>query len=779
MDRYNRLLRAACTALTAALMAGCAACLAVWGLGFEVSWLPVYALALLSAAAVQLARRGPVWAVSAAAGIAVAAAFLLAGRAQQIGAALKAWAQAGPSADLAAYASAGSGLALLLALLLGALFALMLCANSCAPFALMVLLAAVICALAGNEDISLWAALPGLAAGVAVFALPEDTRREGVRPVLLIPALVLALLALVLSPAAHTTWEPLESLAAQIRAIMQDYTRFTEERLAFSINEKGYDHAGMIGDEVVAMLGGPANPTDDMVMRVETDADLLLRGTIKRNYTGYSWVDAQAKARYLYYDFTHGSVRDTVFDADAAEKLKGFSLHSGRVEMLEDGTSTLFVPGQLAEFEMSLADAVYYNSAGELFLTRAVDAGDSYAFSTRIAQDDSALIAAVAGREGVQDKRYAEILADCTGLPEGIDSRVYALAVELTGNSANAAEKALAIRDYLAQNYDYTLEGGYPEPGRDFVSWFLLESKEGYCSYFASSMAVLCRIAGLPARYVEGYYVKANPGGESIITGENAHAWVEVYFSGLGWIAFDPTARTMDRGGDEQTDNSGGMDNSGVMDQFARTEDENPQGEPTPPPPSGGDAPDDNQPTPTPDPGENPMPDENKPDAPAGQKPPENGRDKDRDKNYVWLWILLALVLLAVIALAVLWVRKRLNDTDPLKLCATVRSGNMAALILYRGILTLLAQIGMVPVNGETPDAFAARATAGMPNPAYERFVSEVVKARYSGKNVSRGILNDGREAYIVFLNGMRRGEKIRFHIHRVLHGLGSFENIP
>jgi len=240
--------------------------------------------------------------------------------------------------------------------------------------------------------------------------------------------------------------------------------------LAFSINEEGYDHAGMIGDQVVAMLGGPADPAENPVMRVKADSSMLLRGTIKRSYTGYSWVDDQAKARYLYYDFTHRSVRNSVFDTNTSAGSEGFEHRDAEVEMISNGTSTLFVPAQLTGFEMDLADAVYYNSAGEMFLTRDVQAGDKYSLSARVPRSESGLIAACAQKSSVQDKRYADILAQYTVLPEGIDSRVYALAVELTQHTNNPAEKAYAIQNHLAQNYKYTLDGGYPNAGEDFVS---------------------------------------------------------------------------------------------------------------------------------------------------------------------------------------------------------------------------------------------------------------------------------------------------------------------
>ena len=117
--------------------------------------------------------------------------------------------------------------------------------------------------------------------------------------------------------------------------------------------------------------------------------------------------------------------------------------------------------------------------------------------------------------------------------------------------------------------------------------------------------------------------------------------------------------------------------------------------------------------------------------------------------------------------------------TDPLKMCMASRSGAAAALILYRAILTLLAQTGLAPMNGETPEAFAARAVQAMPNADYERFVSEVARSRYSGRPVTRQTLESGRRAYLTFLNSMRRSEKLRYPLRRVLHGLGDLEQIP
>lgn len=795
MNKTNHLLRTLCTVAAAALMAGCSAYLAARTPGFHPSWAAVYFAAFAASAVTQLGRRGSAWAIGAASAVLIALGALTALYFGDLAAGVQALMdpllEMNPAEN--ANAAAGTGLALLLAVSLGALFNLLLHAISGAAFVLLVLIASVLCALTVNPEISIWAALPGLAAGVAAFGLPGVSHKDGVRPVLVVPALVLALLAFMIAPAQNTTWAPLEQLAQRVRAIVEDYIRFTEERVAFSINEEGYDHAGMIGDTVVAMLGGAADPDDGAVLRVQSDSQLLLRGTIKRSYTGYSWVDDVPKARYLYYDFTHRGVREDVFDSENARKLDGFGLKRARVEMLDAGTSTLFVPGQMAEFEMGLSDAVYYNSAGEIFLTRPVQRGDSYAFSAYIPDSHQALVSAAAKLQASKDENYDRMLADYTALPDGVSSRVYALAVELTGGTNNPAEKALAIQEYLAKNYTYTLEGRYPDAGEDFVSWFLLEEKQGYCSYFASAMAVMCRIAGMPARYVEGYFVPA--AGESVLTGKNAHAWVEVYLKGLGWVAFDPTARSMELSGDTPEHNPGGYDDSGVEEEDGREnpfDGLHPEDEPSPSPtPDVGSNPDptpendsganDPEPTPTPENGDAPPSDGEEPPPQQDPSPQDAPKDssKDADSNHAWMWVLIVLILIAAIVLAVLWVKKRLQDTDPLNMCASVRSGALAGMVLYRGILTLLAQMGLAPMNGETPQAFALRADAAISNPAYLRFVDGVVTGRYSGKGFGRETLDNGRKAYAVFLRNMRRGEKLRFCIRRIFHGLGSFENIP
>ncbi len=120
------------------------------------------------------------------------------------------------------------------------------------------------------------------------------------------------------------------------------------------------------------------------------------------------------------------------------------------------------------------------------------------------------------------------------------------LAETITLGEDNTLAKVLLIRDYLKENYFYSLRPGLAVDG-DQLSHFLNESKKGYCSYFAFAMALMCRSLGIPARVAVGFYV--DPESEVLnfyeVRAYQAHAWVEVYFGDYGWIEFDPSSENL------------------------------------------------------------------------------------------------------------------------------------------------------------------------------------------------------------------------------------------
>ena len=124
-----------------------------------------------------------------------------------------------------------------------------------------------------------------------------------------------------------------------------------------------------------------------------------------------------------------------------------------------------------------------------------------------------------------------------------IPERVRRLAEEIVEGATTDYERAARIERFLLTQYPYDLRvPPYPEDG-DAVDVFLFEVQKGYCSQFATAMAIMGRLVGLPTRVAVGYL----PGRYNSFTGvhevrtQDAHAWVEVKFRRHGWVAFDPT----------------------------------------------------------------------------------------------------------------------------------------------------------------------------------------------------------------------------------------------
>jgi transglutaminase-like putative cysteine protease len=129
-----------------------------------------------------------------------------------------------------------------------------------------------------------------------------------------------------------------------------------------------------------------------------------------------------------------------------------------------------------------------------------------------------------------------------------LDPRVVALADSLTEGLDNRYDRAKAIESYL-KTFEYTRD--LPRTAAETsLEHFLFERQAGHCEYFSTAMVMLLRSAGIQARNVNGFLGgQWSPFGEYLVVTQNeAHSWVEVWFPGFGWVAFDPTPPGDDTG---------------------------------------------------------------------------------------------------------------------------------------------------------------------------------------------------------------------------------------
>jgi hypothetical protein len=128
-------------------------------------------------------------------------------------------------------------------------------------------------------------------------------------------------------------------------------------------------------------------------------------------------------------------------------------------------------------------------------------------------------------------------------LPENFSPRIAELARQVAGEEATAYDQAVAITQYLRRTITYSETVPEPPRNQDPIEWFLFDLRSGFCNYYASAEVLMLRSLGVPARMVVGYAEGTwDPETENyVVLGKDSHAWPEVYFSGLGWVAFEPT----------------------------------------------------------------------------------------------------------------------------------------------------------------------------------------------------------------------------------------------
>ncbi|MGO4652791.1 DUF3488 and DUF4129 domain-containing transglutaminase family protein [Arthrobacter sp. 2RAF22] len=168
----------------------------------------------------------------------------------------------------------------------------------------------------------------------------------------------------------------------------------------------------------------------------------------------------------------------------------------------------------------------------------------------------SALPSVTSATLSQDNAKPTSISQDFIQLPSNVPDIVKNTAKTVTAGANGNYAKAMAIQNYLrSSQFSYSLQapvqGGYDGNGLSVLADFL-QQKSGYCVHFASAMAVMARLEGIPSRIAVGYAPGHATGATVAVAGQeplpeyqvdarDAHAWPELYFEGVGWVAFEPT----------------------------------------------------------------------------------------------------------------------------------------------------------------------------------------------------------------------------------------------
>lgn len=297
-------------------------------------------------------------------------------------------------------------------------------------------------------------------------------------------------------------------------------------------------------------LGGPRHLSDDPVMDVQVSGvGRYWRAVVYDYYTGDGWLSRDedkgsfgpdTQMAVPVYDVREPVTQTITLHRDNASVLYAMSNpvavnRSSRATfnaLPPDQIPQSLVPGWTAQGEPWAEEITYLRS------------------NALLGQGESYQAVSLASRATVEQLRdagteYPRWVVDrYLNLPPSTTGRTVDLARQVTEPYDNNFDRAQAIERYLRNNLNYNEKINAPPAGVDKVDYILFELKEAYCDYYASSMIVMLRSLGIPARLAAGFAqgrFNAEKGAFEVLN-RDAHSWVEVYFPRYGWIEFEPTA---------------------------------------------------------------------------------------------------------------------------------------------------------------------------------------------------------------------------------------------
>ena len=273
-----------------------------------------------------------------------------------------------------------------------------------------------------------------------------------------------------------------------------------------------------------------------VVMRVQPDRPLppreglYWRGMVFDHYDGRSWRNSLGSGAFLSRERGGGGFTLAAQGHPGRTIYQEFILEPLDTKVLFGVTFPIHVNGRFGSIKV--------NSMGALSLASVPATRIDYTVTSRI---PVLTIQDASSRSVDYPPAFRKIYFQ---LPEGSD-RIRGLAEEILGSAGDPEtilQKTLAIENYLEANYRYTLDV-QPAPSGNPIEDFLFVQKAGFCEHYATSMTLLLRSIGIPARLVTGFLPgEWNEFGKYYtVRQSNAHSWVEVWFTGSGWYPFDPT----------------------------------------------------------------------------------------------------------------------------------------------------------------------------------------------------------------------------------------------
>ena len=341
----------------------------------------------------------------------------------------------------------------------------------------------------------------------------------------------------------------------------------------------GSGGTGKVGyDEDDTSLGGGFTEDDTLVMTAKVQTRHYWKIESKDIYTGKGWLDSGGNE-------TEANRQLRIGEMNLSPSVNTTALQEGSLDFESPSDYVPYpTPGAEGLVTGKEPDTAFTYDGTTGKIESDGRTGFTYQYKVPIYNIDELKTVKNHQAETV-DSRYLQ-------LPEYLPGRVRELASTLTENQDNWYDKVKAIEDYFDSPqfaYERT-DIPYPRDDQDFVDQFLFETKIGYCDHYSTSMVVMVRSLGIPARWVKGYTHGTFTGredGKNIyeVTNNNAHSWVEVYFPETGWVPFEPTKGFTNNNRFEYNNSESGQDEPEEAEEEQNELPENTPEKPEPPQP--------------------------------------------------------------------------------------------------------------------------------------------------------------------------------------------------
>lgn len=327
------------------------------------------------------------------------------------------------------------------------------------------------------------------------------------------------------------------TVSGAVRRVDEPWREFRQEwqRMFSALNASGQKSAdpylGSLG------LGGPRNVGDTLIMDVNVPRKLSYaywRSSVYSEYVGGDWKPVPGEEVEHYPEEGPIDVAPTKGRQQVRQVFTNYINNAG----------SLYGAPDMLRSDQQLIMKTAYDETGAMMplVTRSrhlLQLGDQYEIYSMMSN-------ASASNLRTANTQYPPWVYEGGYLtvPDEITQRTKDLAVEVTTGLDNPYDIALTTQNFLREHIEYNDQISLPPQEFDKIDYVLFEEQQGYCTYYASAMAMMLRSQGIPTRlgrgFAAGEYV--DEGSFYRVRARDAHTWVEVFFPDYGWIQFEPTA---------------------------------------------------------------------------------------------------------------------------------------------------------------------------------------------------------------------------------------------